>query len=150
MARRNEKYCKRFCDFVQVSWFCYHTNMNNMAYHALRLGLAITFLWIGVLILRAPDLWAGYLSPWAVKFLIVSPHDAMLATGVLDCVLGLLFLTNFFTRVAGLVAAVHLAIVLIVGGVNDITVRDFGLFGAAIALSVMSRHNHSIKPSPQS
>ena len=114
--------------------------MNHLAYHALRLGLAITFVWIGVLILRSPDSWAGYIQPWALKLLPWPAHEAMLITGALDCLLGILLLLNISTRLAAFVGAIHMAMILITSGVNDITVRDFGLLGALLALSVMPRH----------
>jgi len=39
--------------------------MDKASFHILRIGLAVTFLWIGVLILRNPEAWGGYMRPWA-------------------------------------------------------------------------------------
>jgi len=43
--------------------------MKKTSFHFLRVGLAITFLWIGILIFKNPEAWGGYLEPWAVGLL---------------------------------------------------------------------------------
>lgn len=108
--------------------------MKKPGFHILRLGLAITFLWIGIMIWRAPEVWGGYLQPWAAALLLVSIKNALLVTAVLDIVIGLLLLFNIFTWLAALVGALHILTVLITAGVNAITVRDIGLLAAALAL----------------
>ena len=43
--------------------------MNRTSFHILRVGLAVTFLWIGILILKNPEAWGGYLflkKSWTV------------------------------------------------------------------------------------
>ena len=113
--------------------------MHRISYQILRISLGITFLWIGVLILRSPEAWGGYIQPWALKLLVLPVYDTMLIVGAVDCVLGLLFLINRFVRLAALIAAIHLLGILITSGLNDITVRDIGLLGAALALAVLPK-----------
>jgi len=103
-------------------------------YHILRVGTAITFLWIGVLILREPEFWGGFLSPWAADLLPVPLTQAMLGTAVLDIVIGFLLLIDVFVWVAALLASIHLGIVLATTGINAVTVRDIGLLAGTIAL----------------
>lgn len=108
--------------------------MNKTSFHILRVGLAITFLWIGVLILKQPEAWGGYLQPWAAGLLPVPIEEAMRGTAVLDLLIGALLLFDVWVWPAALVAALHLLTVLAVSGITDITVRDIGILAAALAL----------------
>lgn len=108
--------------------------MSRTSFHIVRVGMAITFLWIGVLIFKEPEAWGGYLQPWAAGLLPVPLAQAMVGTAIVDLAIGVLLLADIFTWLAALVAAVHLVIVLTVSGITDITVRDIGLLVAAFAL----------------
>ena len=110
--------------------------MKKTSFHILRVGLAITFLWIGVLIFKQPEAWGGYLQPWAAKLLPIPIAQAMVATAILDIGIGVLLLVNRLVWMAALAGAIHLIIVLATSGVTDITVRDVGLLAAALALAV--------------
>jgi len=112
--------------------------MKRIAFHILRVGLAITFLWIGVLILKDPEAWGSFIQPWAARLLPVPIVPIMIATGVLDITIGALFLFNTFVWLAALVSAVHIAIVLTVSGITDITVRDIGILAGSAALAADS------------
>ncbi len=112
--------------------------MGKSSYHILRVGLAITFIWIGILILKSPESWGGYLQPWAVNLLPVSIKEALIGTAFLDIVIGILLLIDWWTWLAGLLGTLHLVSVLIVSGITDITVRDIGLLAAALAITVES------------
>ena len=108
--------------------------MSKASFHILRVGLAVTFLWIGVLIFKQSEAWMGYLQPWVVKLLPISIEQVMLGTAVLDIGIGFLFLVDVLTWPAALLASLHLVIVLAVSGITDITVRDIGILAAAVAL----------------
>lgn len=108
--------------------------MGKSSFHVLRVGLAITFIWIGVLILKSPESWGGYMQPWAVKFLPISINQVMISTAILDIVIGVLLLIDWFAWIAAILGSLHLVIVLTVSGISDITVRDIGLLAAAFAL----------------
>ena len=110
--------------------------MKRLSYHVLHIGLGITFLWIGVLILKNPVAWVSYIQPWAAKLLPGPLTQAMIGTGILDIVIGVMLLLNIFPFIASLVGAIHLVMVLIVSGITDITVRDIGLLYCAAALSI--------------
>ena len=110
--------------------------MNRAAYHILRVGLAMTFLWVGVLILRDPEGWGSLLQPWAANLLMQPLRTAMLETAALDFVIGFLLLVDLWTPIAGALAALHLVVVLVVTGIQEITVRDIGLLAASIAVMV--------------
>ena len=107
---------------------------SNGTYHILRVGLGITFLWIGVLIFRSPEFWGGFLQPWAIDFLPVPLREAMIGSAVLDVIIGFALLVNVGVWIAALVGSIHLAIILVTCGITEITVRDIGLLGGTIAL----------------
>jgi uncharacterized membrane protein YphA (DoxX/SURF4 family) len=104
-------------------------------YHILRVAMGITFAWIGVLIFQDPQFWGGFLQPWAAGLIPVPLTQAMIGTGVLDMTIGLLLLVDAYTWVVAAIGAIHLGIVLVVSGIDSVTVRDIGLFGASVSLS---------------
>jgi len=112
--------------------------MTKSSYHIVRVGLAITFIWIGILILKNPEAWGGYVRPWAVNLLPISIAQALLSTAILDIIIGVLFLIDWLPWLAGLVASLHLIIVLAVSGITDITVRDIGLLAATLVVTIES------------
>lgn len=103
-------------------------------YQILRVGMGITFLWIGVLIFREPEFWGGFLQPWAAGLLPVPIEQAMIGTAVLDVLVGLFLLIDVITWVAALVGTIHLLVVLITAGIDAVTVRDLGLLAGTISL----------------
>ena len=104
------------------------------SYHILRVGMAITFLWIAILIFREPEAWGGLLQPWASGLLPVRIREAMIGTAVLDLLIGFFLLIDFYVWLAALIGAAHLVIVLATTGITEITVRDIGLLTAMFAL----------------
>ncbi len=112
--------------------------MSKSSFHILRVGLAITFIWIGVLILKDPESWGGYVQPWVIKLLPFSVSQALLCTAVLDIFIGILFLIDWQIWLAGFLGTLHLVIVLTVSGITDITVRDIGLLAGCVAIMVES------------
>ncbi|MEK7473302.1 MAG: DoxX family membrane protein [Patescibacteria group bacterium] len=108
--------------------------MKQASFHLLRVGLAITFLWIGILILKSPEAWGGYLQPWAMELLPLPIRQMMIGTAILDIVVGVLLLVGVWTWIAAALAAFHIAVVLTVSGINAITVRDIGLLAGALAV----------------
>ncbi|MBI2626249.1 MAG: DoxX family membrane protein [Candidatus Nealsonbacteria bacterium] len=112
--------------------------MKVNSFHILRVGVAVTFLWIGVLIFKSPEAWGGFLQPWAAGLLLIPLKIAMIATAILDISIGIALLAGFLTWPAALLGSFHLIVVLIVSGINAITVRDLGLLAATIALFTSS------------
>ncbi len=112
--------------------------MSKSSFHLVRVGIAITFLWIGILIIKQPEAWGGYLRPWAVRLLPVPLEHVMLGTAVIDIIIGALLLVDRLTHIAAFAGALHLTIVLITSGITDITVRDIGLCAASLAVMIDS------------
>lgn len=112
--------------------------MKKTSFHFLRVGLAITFLWVGVLILKNPETWGGYLQPWAAGLLPIPIAQAMIGTAILDITIGAFLLINFLPWLVALVGAIHLVIVLMVSSITDITVRDIGLLTGVLVIMIDS------------
>lgn len=112
--------------------------MRRSAYHILRIGLAVTFIWIGILIYKSPEVWGGFLRPFAIDLLSTSLREIMLATAIFDIGVGILLLFNIFTPIASILASLHLAIIIVTSSFNDVIVRDMGLLSASIALAISS------------
>lgn len=118
-------------------------NLQQSPYHILRIGLAVTFLWIGILIFRNPEAWGGYLQPWAAKLMPIPLAQTMIGVATLDITIGFLLLIDVLTWFASAIGAAHLVIVLIVSGINAITVRDIGLLSSALALAIFAYQKRS-------
>ena len=112
--------------------------MNKTSFQILRVGLAITFLWIGVLIFKNPEAWGKYLQPWAVGLLPIPLAQVMIWTAIVDITIGVLLLVDNLTWFVALFGAIHLVMVLMVSGITDITVRDIGLLVGMLAIMIDS------------
>lgn len=108
--------------------------MKSLSLRILRIGLGITFLWIGVLIFINPAAWGGSIQPWALSLLPIPLMQVMFGTALMDIIVGGLLLVDILTWLAALAATVHLIIVLSVSGISDVTIRDIGLLAGAAAL----------------
>src|SRR3989344_3209709 len=109
--------------------------------HIVRVGIAITFIWIGLLILDDPISWAGFIRPWMERFLITSPEQTMVFNGWFDIGIGALLLiswNNWMTWLGALLAALHMVTVLAVAGIDPVTVRDISILAGALALMTWS------------
>ena len=112
--------------------------MKRTSFHVLRIGLAVTFLWIGIFIIRNPEAWGGYLQPWAVELLPIPITQVLIGTAILDMAIGFFLLINFLSWFAALVGTIHIFIIIIISGITDITVRDIGLLSGMLALMIDS------------
>lgn len=108
--------------------------MKKPAFHIVRVGLGITFLWIGILIFAQPEQWGNLLLPWAAGILPIPLYEAMIGTAVLDIVIGFFLLIDVATWFFASLAFLHLVTVIIVVGIRAGTARDLGLLAASLAL----------------
>jgi hypothetical protein len=88
--------------------------------------------------------WEGYLAPWVDDIVPGSAHDAMLAVGVIEVIAGLVVAVA--PRFGGPLVALWLAGIIVnlltLGDFYDVALRDFGLLGAALALTVLAVDRH--------
>jgi uncharacterized membrane protein YphA (DoxX/SURF4 family) len=113
-----------------------------LSYHFLRLGLAATYVAIGVLIFRDPDGWGALIQPWAARLMPVSIHWLMLSTAALDVAVGILLLIDILSWAAAAIGAIHILTVFMTVGLIGDTVRDMAILGgsASLALSEWPEH----------
>lgn len=111
---------------------------------ALRLGLGLMYIYSGYDLFANPHHWYGFVPQWFSHLVTqVSSIEAYLRLqGVGEFVIGLLFLAwfsgKFGVRIASVLAALEMAMILLFVGVDPITFRDIGLLGAALAILVIS------------
>ncbi|HEY6278892.1 MAG TPA: hypothetical protein VIX86_21475 [Streptosporangiaceae bacterium] len=112
-----------------------------------RILLALVLAWFGYHELVRPGLWTGYVPA-------VSPSSslaiaAVLVHGWVLLVLAVALAAGIATRAAALLAAVLLLEIVIsltlTGGLSDLTLRDVGVLGLAIALTGVTRQRFTLR-----
>lgn len=99
----------------------------------LRIGIGIVFLWFGLTNIFNPQTLIGYL-PKFVQTLPIEPLSILLLTGIFEVVFGVFLIIGLFTRLSSLLLFLHLVVIIIGIGYNDVAVRDFGLALATLAI----------------
>ncbi len=112
--------------------------MKKTSFHVLRVGMGITFLWIGVLIFQDPNAWGSYVQPWVINLLPFPIETIMFDTAILDVVIGALLIFDTLVWLAAFVGMLHLVSVLAVSGINEATVRDIAIVAGTFSLFVDS------------
>ena len=111
---------------------------HEIGYHTLRLGLAALFLWFGFSQLLDVANWTGWVPQWAATLTGLSPETIVMMNGSFEVVSGALLALGFFVRYAAILLGLHLVVLVIDIGLNDIGVRDFGLMAATFALAFLA------------
>lgn len=104
----------------------------------LRLGLGLVFLYAGLHALIDPLSWIGFVPQWVGR--IMPPATFLTIHSIFELALGAALL--IFERAlpaTSLLAALDLAAILLLYGVDDATFRDFGLVMMALALFLLSQ-----------
>lgn len=101
----------------------------------LRLGLAATFLYSGIDMIRHPLVWQGFIPQWLIDFLPVSPSAYLAGQGTVELLFALSFATGFLVRYTSLLVSFELLAIIAFSGINAVTFRDLGLLGASAALT---------------
>lgn len=108
----------------------------TLARWSLILGLAFVFAYFGIDKFLHPLIWIGWIPAWMDGLLGMKPAAWLQIIGVAEIVIAaaILLPVRVVQQIAVIGAAVQLVAILIVGGWNDIAVRDTGLLTMAIAL----------------
>lgn len=107
---------------------------NKIGQWALRLGLALTFIYSGSDLILHPTAWAVYLPLWFKELLPIAPTLYLQIQGTAELLFALSFLTGFLIPWASLLAAFEMALILIFYGIDGVSFRDFAIFGGALSL----------------
>lgn len=111
---------------------------------ALRIGLGITYLYSGYDLFYHPASWIWAVPTWYAHAVtsVFSLEAYLRFQGVAELIIGFLFIAWFSgkrgAQVGAVFAIVEFLFILIFVGVNQITFRDIGLLGAALALLIMT------------
>ncbi len=112
----------------------------NWSHICLSGGLGIVFLWIGLDILRHPDMWIGFI-PQNIPFGLTA-YTALKLNGILDVALGAMLIMRFWPKITALLAVAHLIGILVTQGIDAVIIRDVGLLGASLALLAWPKRHH--------
>lgn len=98
-----------------------------------RIGVGLVFFWFGMIQIFNGETFLGYL-PGFVKLVPLQPLTIVFLNGLFDSLVGLFIIVGFLTRPVSLIASLHLLVVIIGLGYNDIAIRDLGLLVVSLSI----------------
>jgi len=101
-----------------------------------RFALGGVFLWFGIDKLVHPELWFGYVPGWAEGLMPFGLKAGMVLLGMVEAVIGLLFVAGRALQVASAAAWLMLLGIMLTQGANELAVRDSALLAMAAAVFV--------------
>ena len=112
--------------------------MSLLSLKILRIGLGITFLWLGYQIWMEPLAWGSFMLPWAQGLIPGSLESFMKSTAIGDMFLGLWLFIGWRVWIPALLASLHLIGVLVTttGSLELAVPRDIGLLAGTLAILV--------------
>lgn len=99
----------------------------------LRIGISLVVIWFGLQQINDPQPWTGLIPDWATGLSGLSALTIVKINGWAEIILGGAHLIGLYTRITGLILAVHLAMITFTVGYNAVGVRDFGLTIGALS-----------------
>jgi len=102
----------------------------------LRIALGLTFLYAGFNSIGHPENWVGFVPVWVENF--IDPLIFLKVHAIGEIILGLGLISGIYLPIFSGLIALDLLALLIFYGIDDITFRDIGLFGAAVVLFLLS------------
>ncbi|OHB16831.1 MAG: hypothetical protein A2913_00635 [Parcubacteria group bacterium RIFCSPLOWO2_01_FULL_40_65] len=100
--------------------------------------MTFVFLWFGIDKFINPEYWVNaWLPSWFQGILAglgIENLNFIYINGISEIVIGLGFLFNLFIKLFAFLTILFLLFVIFSFGLNEVTVRDVGLIGAALAL----------------
>lgn len=112
------------------------------SYFLMRLGLGFAFAWLGLSILRQPGMWLQFV-PQNIP-VGLSREMVLQVNGVLDIVIGLLFILDNLPKTTAALATIYIVTVLVTQGTTTALAYGSGLLGVALALLFWPHHRRGI------
>ena len=112
------------------------------SYFLMRLGLGLIFAWLGLSVLRQPEVWLGFVPqnvPGGFSREIV-----LQISGVFDIVIGLLFFLDHLPKTTAALATVYIAAILTTQGITTALAYGSGLLGTSLALLFWPHHRRGV------
>lgn len=113
----------------------------NIGRLLLRAGIAFVFIWFGIDKFVHTDIWFAWIPAWLP---VANNYLFMYALGAFETLLGTSLLLGAFTRACAAIAAIFFFVIILSFGLNEIMVRDAGLFFLTIALAFLGPGKWSI------
>lgn len=110
----------------------------------LRIGIGTVFLLFGVDKFLHMNVWSAYMPQWLPSLLPFSMEMFMYFQGTLEAILGLFLIIGFWSRTSAFICALILFGIIASLGINEITIRDFGLLMGSLALSLREQGKWSV------
>jgi uncharacterized membrane protein YphA (DoxX/SURF4 family) len=107
--------------------------LENYSKEILRIGTTLVYLWFGFFQLINPSSWIGYLPSWVYSLGVETIYFIYL-NGIIEVALGLFLLIGFKVRISALLLTIHMSLIMIHLGYNDILIRDFGILIATFVV----------------
>ena len=105
----------------------------QQAIAAIRVALALVFLYFGFQQALHPNDWAS-MVPQALTSHYITATNIVMLNSLLEFILGTFLLIGLYTRFAALILGLHLVGITFSLGFNPVGVRDFGLAITTLAL----------------
>lgn len=113
----------------------------------LRLGLAAVFLWFGIGKFMQSQYWVDTWVPGWIQqtgsAVGMSPVNFVILIGIFEVLIATSLVTGFFQRWFAGAGAAFLVIVIAVNGIDEVLVRDIGLIGALLSLTLWPERHYS-------
>jgi uncharacterized membrane protein YphA (DoxX/SURF4 family) len=100
----------------------------------LRLGLAILYLWFGFSELLNTPAWTAWVPAWATALTHLSAVQIVLLNGGFEIVAGALLAIGIWVRPVAALLALHMLLIVIDIGLDQIGMRDLAICFATVAL----------------
>ena len=110
----------------------------------LRVGVGVVFFLFGVDKFFHVQNWIVYIPAWLPPYVPMDLTTFMYLQGVIEAVLGAFLILGFWSRTSGFFCTIILFGITVTMGYNEISIRDFGLFLGALALSLREQMKWSI------
>lgn len=110
---------------------------------ALRLFLAVVFLWFGIDKFLHPDYWFNAWIPQSISSLWqqigLRPMDMIYVLGVFEILVSVSLIANIFVFFFSILSILFLMSVMFFNGPSEVIIRDVGLIGGFLSLMFWPR-----------
>lgn len=115
----------------------------NWGIAILRVGLGLMLLWFGISEVLDPELWSSYIPEYA---LALAPAVTLVyVNAAFEILFGAALVLGVFVRIAALFSGLHIALIALHLGYNEIAIRDAALAAMGIGLSLLPLDRFTLK-----